>query len=95
MGMAKLTFSMDEDTARTLRATAERLRKSQSLIVREAIAEYAARAGRLTEAERRRLLDVIDEMMRRRAARTAKDVARELREVRRARRQGGRRRLAE
>jgi len=43
--MVKLTFSVDEETARTLRSTAERLRKPQRLIVREAVAEYAARAG--------------------------------------------------
>jgi hypothetical protein len=89
--MAKLTFSMDESTARTLRVTAARLRKPQSLIVREAIVEYAARAGQLTEAERRRMLSVIDRMMQRPAARSAADVQRELGEIRRVRRHGGRR----
>ena len=53
--MAKLTFSLDDQTVRLLRATAERLRKPQSMVVREAVAEYGARAGRLTESERRRI----------------------------------------
>jgi len=89
--MVKVTFSFDDETVRTLRATAERLRKSQSLVVREAIAEYGARSGRLTEAERRRMLGVVDAIMKRPSAGSAADVAKELREVRRARRHGGRR----
>jgi len=86
-----MTFSFDDETVRTLRATAERLHKSQSLVVREAIAEYGARSGRLTEAERRRMLAVVDAIMKRPSAGSAADVAKELREVRRARRHGGRR----
>jgi hypothetical protein len=39
---------------------AERLGKSQSLVVREAVAEYAGACRRLTEAERRRMLGAID-----------------------------------
>jgi predicted transcriptional regulator len=58
--MAKFTFVFDEETTRTLRATAARLHKSQSLVVREAVAEYAAHAGRLTDSERRRMLTTID-----------------------------------
>jgi predicted transcriptional regulator len=44
---AKMTSSLDADTANRLRTTARRLRKSQSQVVREAIAEYRARADRL------------------------------------------------
>jgi predicted transcriptional regulator len=93
--MAKVTFTVDEATVRTLRATAERLGKPQSMIVREAVAEYGARVGRLAEAERRRMLTAIDEMMKRPATRPKADVTRELREIRRARRDGGRRHRAE
>jgi predicted transcriptional regulator len=93
--MAKFTFVFDEATAAALKATAARLRKSQSLVVREAVAEYAARAGRLTDGERRRMLGTIDAMMRRAQTRSAKEVDGELREVRRARRHGGRRRAAQ
>lgn len=88
--MAKFTFVFDEATARTLRATAARLRKSQSLVVREAVAEYAAHAGRLTDAERRRMLATIDALMQRPPLRNGQ-VAGEIRTVRTARRQGGRR----
>jgi predicted transcriptional regulator len=93
--MAKLTFSVDEETVRTLKATAERLKKSQSLVVREAVAEYAARSGRLTEVERRRMLDALDAMMKRPPSQPQAAVTRELREIQRARRQGGRKHPAE
>jgi Ribbon-helix-helix protein, copG family. len=93
--MVKVTFSFDDETVRLLRVTADRLRKSQSLVVREAIAEYGARSGRLTEAERRRMLGVVDAMMKRPSTGSSADVAQELREVRRARRHGGRRHPAE
>ena len=88
--MVKLTFSVDEQTARTLRQTAERLKKPQSMVVREAVAEYAARQGRLTEAERRRMLKAIDEMMKRPPTRPQAEAEREIREIRRSRRHGGR-----
>jgi hypothetical protein len=39
----------------TLQRTAERLAKPQSAIMRKALREYAARAGRLSEGERRRI----------------------------------------
>lgn len=89
--MAKVTFSVDDATIRTLKTTADRLKKSQSLVFREAIAEYAARAGRLTDAEQRQMLAAIDQMLQRPATRSRAGVTRELREIRRARRDGGRR----
>jgi len=89
--MAKVTFSVDDLTVRTLRATAARLGKSQSLVVREAVAEYAARSGRLTDAERRRLLAVLDAMAKRPRTRSDADVKRELAQIRAERRSGGRR----
>lgn len=92
--MVKVTFTVDDVTARTLRTTSERLGKPQSLVVREAVAEYAARAGQLTDAERRRLLRAIDEMVARPPNRPQADADRELRAIRRARRQGGRRHRA-
>jgi predicted transcriptional regulator len=89
--MVKVTFTVDDETVRTLRTIAERLGKPQSMVVREAVAEYGARAGRLTEAERRQMLAVLDEMARRPRHRPAPDVAREIAEVRKARRSRGRR----
>jgi predicted transcriptional regulator len=89
--MVKVTFTVDDETVRTLRTTAERLGKPQSLVVREAIADYAARAGQLTDAERRRLLRAVDAMVARPASRTQAETDREIRGIRQARRQGGRR----
>jgi predicted transcriptional regulator len=89
--MAKLTFSMPDDTVRALRRAAERTGKSQSAVVREAIVEYEKRADRLTEDERQRMLALMERVMARPADRTSADVDAELREIRRARRHGGRR----
>jgi hypothetical protein len=89
--MAKLTFSVDDATARTLRATAERLGKSQSLVIREAVAEYAAQSGRLAEVERRRMLAALDVMMKRPPTRPQAEADREIEEIRRSRRTGWRR----
>ena len=93
--MAKFTFVFDDQTTKVLRATAARLGKSQSLVVREAVAEYAAHAGRLTDAERRRMLGTLDALVRRSASRPDDAVAAEIRAVRRARRHGGRKHPAE
>jgi hypothetical protein len=86
--MPKVTFSLDAETVAALRKASERSRKPQSLIVREAIAEYTARDERLSQAERDRLLEVLRRIGSRPATRSQADVDRELREVRRARRAG-------
>jgi predicted transcriptional regulator len=88
--VTKVTFSVDDETIEQLTRTAERLRRSKSQVVREAIQEYAARADRLTEAERQRLLKDLEECLRRIPERPAADVDRELAALRRARRSGGR-----
>jgi len=41
--MVRATFSLDEATIAAIKRTAERLRKPQSQIIREAVADYAAR----------------------------------------------------
>ena len=89
--MVKVTFSLDDDTVERLRRTASRLGRAQSQIVREAVADYAARADRLSEAERLHLLGVLRGLEGAPATRPATAVDRELREVRAARRRGGRR----
>jgi metal-responsive CopG/Arc/MetJ family transcriptional regulator len=86
--MAKLTFSLDDETVRTLRRVAERTRKAQSLVVREAIVEYAAREETLPDSERERRLSVLEALSTERPTRPATAVDRELREVRRTRRTG-------
>jgi predicted transcriptional regulator len=60
--MPKVTFSLDEATVRLLRRVSEQKRKAQSLVVREAIAEYGAREEKLPDDERQRRLAVIREL---------------------------------
>jgi predicted transcriptional regulator len=93
--MVKMTFTFDEQTAETLRRAAARLKKPQSVIVREAIQDYASRADRLSDDERRRMLKVLDRMMARPATRTQPEVDAEIAEIRSARRTGGRRTRSE
>jgi hypothetical protein len=84
--MIKVTFALDEATIEQLRRTAARVGKPQSRVVREAIGEYAARADRLSESERQRMLAVLDRAMRRPPSRPAAAGRTELREIRAARR---------
>ena len=90
--MVRVTFSLDESTVDQIRRTALRLRKAQSHVVRDAVADYAARADRLSERERLHLLGVLDGLRHAKPTRSVKEVDAELRAVRSARRQGGRRR---
>ena len=86
--MPKLTFSLDDETVQLLRKAAERTRKPQSLVVREAIAHYAAREETLSDDERKRLLSVVRSIKNRPSTRSNADVDRELAAVRRSRRTG-------
>ncbi|MGD8684492.1 MAG: ribbon-helix-helix protein, CopG family [Chloroflexota bacterium] len=92
MASIKMTFSLDEVTAVRLQEASVSLRKPKSEIVREAIRDYAERMGRLSEVERIRMLGVFDEVVADIPERPADDVDAELAEVRRTRRQSGRRR---
>ena len=87
----KVTFTLDDQTIRQLALTAERLKKPKSEIVREAVADYHDRAGRLSEAEKQRMLQILAQMARAKPTRPQEEVDRELREIREARRSGGRR----
>jgi predicted DNA-binding protein len=89
--MAKLTFSLDDETVRTLRAIAERRKRPQSLVVREAIAMYAARDEKLTNVERARKLSVLERLASSPPTRDRARVDRELRRIGQARRTGWRR----
>jgi hypothetical protein len=88
--MVKMTFTFDEQTVDSLRRVSARLKKSNSLVVREAIQDYASRADRLSDEEQRRLLKTLDQMAARPADRSANAVDAEIREVRAARKAGGR-----
>jgi hypothetical protein len=86
--MPKLTFSLDEEAVQTLRRVAARSRKPQSLIVREAIAQYAEREEVLPADERERLLAVVRRIRQRPATRPVSAVREELKDIRRSRRAG-------
>lgn len=80
--MVKMTVTIDDETARTLKAMAERFGKSPSLVLSDVIAEYAARAGRMTEAERRQMRDEVDAVTKRPATRSDTELDREIETLR-------------
>ena len=90
--MVKVTYSLDDATVRRIRRAAERLGKPQSLIVREAVAEYDARTDRLSEVERLRMLEVLDRLHEEPVARSRESVQAEIQEIRRSRRESSLRR---
>jgi Arc/MetJ-type ribon-helix-helix transcriptional regulator len=91
MASVKVTFTLDQQTVTRIKQTAARLGMPRSGVVREAVREYAARADRLTEAERLRRLAIWDELLSRPPTRPQHEVDREIEKIRRARRRGGRR----
>jgi len=90
--MIKVTFALDDDTVARLRRAATRLAKPQSQVVREAIRDYEAKSDKLSDAERERLLEILDRVVPAIRPRTAEAVEAELRESRQARRESGKRR---
>src|SRR5258707_15324875 len=86
----KVTLTLDDPTIRRLQSASERLNKSKSAVVRDAIADSYEDTGRLSEAERHRLLRVIRELAPTIPSRPTSEVEKEIREVRLARRRGGR-----
>lgn len=89
--MVKVTFTLDDATVADIRRMSERLRMAQSQVVREAVAEYAARTDRVSERERLRTLTILENLREAPASRAASAVDAELRAIRAARRTGGRR----
>jgi hypothetical protein len=90
--MLRVTFSLDERTVAEIRRTAARLRKPQSQVVREAVAEYATRSDRTSDRERLHVLNVLERLRDTAPTRPAREVDAEIRSLRAARRQSGRRR---
>ena len=90
MATTKVTFTFDPATIARLNDVAQRLAKPKSEIVREAIQEYHQNIGRLSESEKQRLLAIVDEFAKRPPTRPQSEVEAELKEIRRARRHGGR-----
>jgi predicted transcriptional regulator len=84
----KSTFVLDDLTAQTIRRLAERTRKSQSLVVREAVAHYAAREEKSTVEEQDRWLNRFDELVAHVAPRDAREIEKEQARIRTTRRAG-------
>jgi hypothetical protein len=70
--------------------TPQRLAIPKSRVVREAVEEYHARIGKLSEAERLRMLDAFDRLVAVIPDRPVADVDKELAYIRKSRRTGGR-----
>jgi Arc/MetJ-type ribon-helix-helix transcriptional regulator len=94
MATRKVTFTLDVETIGRLRRSAERLAKSQSEVVREAVRDYSDRIGKLSERERLALLERFDDLVPRIPPRPLSEVEEELRAIRDARRTSGRRTAA-
>jgi len=84
--MVKVTFTLDDETIDRLRRLASRLGRPQSQVVRESIKEYEARADKLGDEERQRLLAIMGRIMKAPPTRPQAAVDAELREIRAARR---------
>src|SRR5262249_37578338 len=90
MGMTKVTLTLDQATVTRLQQAASSLALPKSQVVREAIAEFSERIGRLSEQERLILLRTFDDVVPRIPGRDVSQVDQELKAIRRARRSGGR-----
>ena len=86
MAHLKMTFSLDEATARRLTDAADRAGLSKSAVVREAIREYGERRDRLGEEERVGLLRDFDAFVARVPQRDPGEAEAELAEIRESRR---------
>jgi len=89
IGMAvKMTFTLDDATVQRINGMAARLAKPKSEVVREAVRDYYEKGDRMSESERLRKLKVLADLMKRPQTRTQAEADRELREIRRSRREG-------
>jgi hypothetical protein len=90
--MKKVTYTLDDGTVGKVKRAAKELGKPQSSIVREAVAQYEPRPGHLSEAERRRILRVLDVFWATAPKRSQRAADAEQREIRRSRRESSLRR---
>lgn len=84
----KMTFSLDEETVREINVMAARLAKPKSQVIREAVREYNLKTDRLSESEKRRMIKLLEEYAKQPQTRTQAEADRELRQIRRSRREG-------
>jgi len=84
--MVKMTFTLDDDTVAKLKRAAARHKKPQSWVVREAVADYAAKSDMLSPEEKARMLEVLERLRQAPIEKTSADVDREIAEIRASRR---------
>ena len=89
--MYKVTFTLDDDAVRDLERASQQLDIPKSQVVREALRVYGEQLGRLSEAERSAKLEAFDRLVKKIPSRPREEVDVEVRQVRTARRSGGRR----
>jgi hypothetical protein len=87
----KVTFTLDDATLSRIQDASAQLAMPKSQVVREAVQDFHDRIGRLTERERASMLRAFDELVPKIPIRSAVEADRELAEIRRSRRLGGRR----
>jgi predicted transcriptional regulator len=88
--VAKVTFSLDQETVRSLRQLSERMKKPKSAVLREAIREYREREDHVSEAERLSRVAALRQFLAENPPRDESETQKELDEIRAARRGGGR-----
>ena len=87
--MVKVTFTLDDATVTQLRRVSGQKKKPQSWVVREAVADYAAKADSLAPEEKQRMLEALEAFRRTPITGTAADVEQEIAEIRASRRASG------
>src|SRR5258708_957886 len=90
MATSKVTFTLDLDTVHRIAEASGRLALPKSQVVREAILEYHARMGRMSDRDRLEKLRLFDAFVPKTPLRSAAAIARELKKIRLARRSGRR-----
>ena len=90
MATTKVTFTLDEATVHLIEDAAKIQHKPKSQIVRDAVKDYHARIGRLSESERQRKLAAFDRLYPLIKLRSRQETDAELEEIRESRRSGGR-----
>jgi predicted DNA-binding protein len=86
--MVKMTFTLDETTVQALKRIANRLQKPQSYVLREAISHYEPHAGQLSKAERKRRVELFDQVVGTIPKKPSSSVDRELKDLRLSRKKG-------
>ena len=86
--MKKATYTLDDDTVERIHQAATRDQRPRSSVVREAVAQYAAHAERLSPEEIREQLRILDAIAETPPTRSARAVDTELRSLRDTRRSG-------